>query len=149
MPPPHLCGSKAATISTENLREIFLQRLPSNAHVLLAATRALLQNNLLELVERMLDINPPMLAALPNRIGTDHMEIEFPCQEVSKLWSLLPISWTKHGQHTIYQALTLRPGTNGILHQMQMQPTATHCWYHQRFGTGPTVVSTLAACSCK
>lgn len=134
----YLLGEKAATIDPAILRELFLQRLPSNVRVALAAAHSLPLSDLAELADSVLDVTPPIVAALPCPADTDRAEVGLLREEVSKLTALV----TRLMGQPRSARRTPSPPPSPWRQRHTPSPTRpnplsvnpSHCWYHQRFG---------------
>ncbi|XP_064463893.1 uncharacterized protein LOC135375112 [Ornithodoros turicata] len=131
-------GDKAATIDSAVLREIFLHRLSSNVRVALAAARSLPLNGFPELADSVVDIAPPLVAALPAPVDTVTTDVGLLSQEVSKLTELVahlmdqtrPARRSRSPRPSVW-----RPQRSPSPPRRYPSPVnPALCWYHQRFG---------------
>ena len=132
-----LLGDKAAATDKSFLRELFLQRLPSNVRMVLASAGddvepdklATLADKVMEVTTvPMLPTPPPAVNAVapptppsPDQLTSELTQLR---QEVSHLKKLVQSS-----RQSPARGRGRSPGPRS-----SQTPAATHCWYHQQFG---------------
>ena len=122
-----LLGDKAAAADGAFLRELFLQRLPSNVRIVLASTNdAISLEELAQLADKIMDVASPSVSAITT--PPLHTEVDQLRAEVSRLKELVT-------------SLSQRGRTRGRLSTpprlrspSPSTPNTSLCWYHQRFG---------------
>ena len=126
-----LLGERAEIADNALLRELFLQRLPTNVRVVLASTPDTTSlEDLAQLADRIAHAAPPAVASITN---PPQQEVEQLRAEVSRLADLVA-SLTHAGSSSHRRTPSPRrrrpptprrsPSPNGRL----------LCWYHERFG---------------
>ncbi|XP_064479132.1 uncharacterized protein LOC135392347 [Ornithodoros turicata] len=133
-----LLGDKASSIDPAILKELFLQRLPPHVRVSLAASGALPLSELAELADRVLDIVPPTVAAMPCNAQSDDSELSQLRQEVARLTELVshlsdqrfPNRGASPSRRTPSPARRLQSPKRS---RRTSPPASTHCWYHHTF----------------
>lgn len=124
-----LLGDTTGATNSALIRELFLQRLPTNVRVVLASapdTTSL--DELAQLADRVIDAAPPSIAGI-----TPHQEeVEQLRAEVSRLTELVSRSRTKS------PARHRSPTPGRRRHSPPRRPPSPAsrplCWYHERFG---------------
>ena len=123
-----LLGDRASTTDSTFLRELFLQRLPSNVRMVLASakTTATLEE-LAELADKVVEVATPTVAATsaPHPFPEILTEIEQLRGEVQKLQA---------------SVRSLARQSRGRSHSRSRQHSPapqeqTICWYHQKYGS--------------
>ena len=120
-----LLGDTAHGFDPKFLRELFLQRLPSNARMVVASSSDDVSlEELAQLADRIMDVSTPTVAAVTGPSVTS--ELEQLRSEVTRLNALvqklqLPLRPQSHFRHPRARSPSPRRPLN-------------LCWYHYRFG---------------
>lgn len=125
-----LLGERATTTDGTFLRELFLQRLPSNVRMILASTSASSTlDELAELADKIMDVASPSVSAVqptpPPQLSTEVDQLR---AEVTRLQGLVKSLTQQHRSRR--RESTPRPHTPD-------PPSATTgqlCWYHLTYG---------------
>ena len=129
-----LLGDKLGASTDANLflRELFLQRLPPNVRmVLTSADPATSLENLANMVDKIMEVSAPTVAALSTP-HVDDFEVKQLREQVSRLADLvasLPRANRSHHRSSSRN----RPPAN-MPPPSQPPPQDTLCWYHAKFG---------------
>ena len=122
-----LLGEKAGAIDESLLRELFLQRLPTNVRMVLASTGSTVRlEDLAQLADRITEVAVPSVSAMSTPQLTTEMD-----QIRSDIASL----------RKLVQSLASRSRrTSRSRSPTPIDPRAPSdlCWYHQRFGDEAT-----------
>ena len=125
-----LLGDKAGAPDRDGtfLRELFLQRLPSNVRMVLASTdESLALDKLAELADKVMEVATPSVSAIATPQITT--EVEQLCTEVTRLQELVKSLTTQARQRSTSNP---RRSPNPARPRPAADPTL--CWYHQKFG---------------
>ena len=126
-----LLGDKAASTDNSLLRELFLQRLPTNVRLVLASTSDTLSlKDLAMLADKIMEVHsttPSVAAITSSQLST---EVDKLRAEIASLKKLV-----KQG------SATRRIRTRSPSPARPRTSDSSVCWYHQTFGTD--------ACKCK
>ena len=137
-------GDKLGSADSQSfLRELFLQRLPSNVHMVLAlADTSMDLGKLADMADKVMEVATPTVASVADSThrpdlspamaamagsSADPSEIRQLCQEVARLASLVE-SLTNHPTRRS-SSRTRRPSSPAPSSQM-----SSLCWYHAQFG---------------
>ncbi len=124
--PPH---APALARREALLRELFLQRLPSNVRMILAPSGATISlNDPAEMADHIRDVPTPGIVGVRGPLPTTSTEFDALRSEVRQLQELVKTltvhsKSTRHRSPTPARRRSARPSDH------------TRCWYHQRFGT--------------
>ncbi len=129
-----LLGDRASTADSTLLRELFLQRLPGNVRMILAATSCSL-NELAELADKVMDAAAPSVSAFqaqppppPPQLTTEVDQLR---TEVSRLQELVKSLAVQQHPHLP----TRRPDTPRRSRSPSPScATESTCWYHLKYG---------------
>lgn len=137
----YLLGDKATTIDPAIFRELFLQRLPANVRVALATASNLSLNQLAEPTDSVLDIAPPVVAAVPGSApDSENTEVGQLRREVAKLTELVaritdqPRQARRDPSPSRRRASPSRQRFSPPPRRTPSPVDPNHCWYHQTFG---------------
>ena len=125
-----LLGERASTTDSTFLRELFLQRLPSNVCMVLASTADTTSlENLAELADRVVEVATPSVSSIrnppPQSSDVDQLRADVTrLQEELKSLSL---------QNQQRRTSTRRPPTP-VSSRSTSPVTGTLCWYHLKYG---------------
>jgi hypothetical protein len=121
------------------LRELFLQRLPSNVRMVLAPSGVTVGlNDLAEMADRVLEVSVPAVSAVRSPIPHPPiMELESLRSEVRQLQEMMrSLSTTsrlpRHRSPTPARRRSPSPSRPSLVGDSSL------CWYHQRFGATAT-----------
>ena len=116
-----LLGDKAYTADPSFLRELFLQRLPSNVRMVLESVKETEElESLAVLADRVAEVSSPSVSSIENsQLST---EVEYLRAEITDLKSLVKSLPQRH-QQSQRQTPSPAPSTTA----------AGLCWYHARF----------------
>lgn len=118
-----LLGETTTALDGSLLRELFLQKLPSNVRMVVAASEQKDLPALAELADRLVAITPPTpLAAVQAQQSRD--ELQEMRDEISRLSETVSALRTRRTAQTLQEP-------NTPLSQPQRKNI---CWYHRRFG---------------
>lgn len=121
-----LLGVRASATDNTFLRELFLQRLPTNVRMVLASTSATATlEELAELADKVAEVTVPTVAATTVQPFPELLaEIEHLRSEVQKL-------------QTSVNQLPKQPRSHSLSRSRHNSPTPrdhTLCWYHKKYG---------------
>lgn len=132
-----LLGDKAATFDAGLLRELFLQRLPSNVRMILASATETSLQSLAEMADRILEVATPSIAAVSSASLPD--EVAQLRADVANLTKLVQ-------ELTTDQRRFPSPLRHRRRSPARRSPSpgdsAGVCWYHRRFGDRSTRCTT-------
>ena len=137
-----LLGDMAPRVDATLLRELFLQRLPSNVRMVLTPSAAALDlDQLAQLADRILEASPPAISATtadnPNTITTTQLAAQV-AQLTERLDKLTSQMTKTINQLKGYrrQSRSRSPGrfNNRRRSSAQTEPEDGICYYHQKFG---------------
>ena len=107
-----LLGDKLGTSADANsfLRELFLQRLPSNVRMVLASADSSMDlDKLADMAEKVMEVATPTISAVSNTTDhTDHSEIKQLWEEISRLADLVASLTTQPRHHNQSQSRPCR-----------------------------------------
>lgn len=113
-----LLGDKALTTDGSFLRELFLQRLPSNVRMVLASTPdTIALDELANLADRIMEVATPSVSAMDLPLSTEVSQLR---TEVARLQKLLSSPRSNSPRRARSPA--------------RSQTQSDVCWYHQQFG---------------
>jgi hypothetical protein len=127
-----LLGDKLGTSADANsfLRELFLQRLPSNVRVVLASADSSMDlDKLADMADKVMEVATPTVAAV-SATHTDSSEVQLLREEVARLADLVRSLTTRHRRRSRSASKSSRPASPA-------PPTSPHdslCWYHAKYG---------------
>lgn len=122
-----LLGDKASTIDASLLRELFLQRLPSNVRMVLASAGDIGLAKIAELADKIMEVaapSPNISAVHARGIPDEVRELR---AEVSRLADMVAQMQPLRGRSTSRG----RPRRQS---RSSSRADSGDCWYHQRFG---------------
>ena len=122
-----LLGDRAGVTDGTFLRELFLQRLPTNVCMVLASTKATTSlEELAELADKVAEVATPSVAA----VGSSHLasEVEHLRAELTQLQTSIK-ALTRQTRGSTPRQRSPSPAASSNT----SDPTAL-CWYHQTFG---------------
>ncbi|CAN8017174.1 unnamed protein product [Ixodes persulcatus] len=141
-------GDRAASFDDTILRELFLQRIPSDARLILATSSDISLDCLAELADKILNIAVPTVATtalIP--VSTQTSEVQRLREEVRDLTHLvgatlrLPRSPSRRSrtQHHTDNFSTRRDSRSPRRNfsrgsRRESSPNTQICWYHRKFG---------------
>jgi hypothetical protein len=122
-----LLGDRASTTDSTFLRELFLQRLPSNVRMVLASTKATATlEELAELADKVVEVAAPTVAATSVSSSPEILA------EIEQLRS------TVQQLQTSVRQLTRQSRGRSHSRSRQHSPAPqeqTTCWYHHKYGS--------------
>ena len=112
------------------LRELFLQRLPSNVRMVLASTdKTLTLDKLAELADKVMEVATPTPTVAAIKAPPD--QISYLREEVARLTELVQSLATSARHRSVSRSRSRRsPSPAAARHSAD----PTLCWYHQNFG---------------
>ena len=120
------------------LRELFLQRLPSNVRMILAPSEATISlNDLADMADRIRDVPIPGIAGVRAPPPTTSTEFDALRSEVRQLQELVK-TLTVHSRSTRHRSPTPARRRSPSPSGPSTAEDHTLCWYHQRFGDAAT-----------
>ena len=119
------------------LRELFLQRLPANVHMVLASSDPTITlDDLAEMADRIMEASESAVAAV--HATSASTELECLRSEVRQLQEHVR-SLSMRFQPSRHRSPTpSRHRSNSPAHHVPSSEDRTLCWYHQRFGDAAT-----------
>ena len=121
-----LLGERASTIDSTFLRELFLQRLPSNVRMVLASTNTTTTlKELAELADKVVEVATPMVAATT----------AFSCPEILMAIEQLRAEVQKLQTSIRQLARQSRGRSQSQSRHNSPAPQEQTCWYHQKYGS--------------
>ena len=132
-----LLGDRTSSTDTTFLRELFLQRLPSNVRMVLASTNPSASlDELAELADKVLEVAVPSISAVTTSPPLA-AEVEHLREEVTRLQKLLQKlarsrTPSRPAPHPSRHSPTPTPATSPIA--LDTEPDSL-CWYHRKFGS--------------
>ena len=127
-----LLGDSATAAEGPLIRELFLQRLPTNVRTVLASSAAnKTLEEMAELMDKIVDIAPPSVSAVTPSGSMDSLRAEV--KQLTDLVSTLATRSRSPGTR-------MRSPSPGRRRPRLRSPpplpsaTSTRCWYHRRFG---------------
>ena len=120
-----LLGDKATALDPSFLRELFLQRLPTNVRLVLASTaEAISLQELATLADKVMEVATPTVATVSpsDSLVAEISELKAEIAQVKQL--LKPQRSTSR----------TRAGSPARAHSSLTTPNSDLCWYHQKFG---------------
>ena len=148
-----LLGDMAPRVDATLLRELFLQRLPSNIRMVLTPSAGALDlDQLAQLADRILEASPPAISAAtadkPNTITTTQLAAQV-AQLTERLDKLTSQMTKTINQMKGYrrQSRSRSPGRFNNRRQSSSQTEQEDgiCYYHQKFRDSPTSASPPAS----
>ena len=116
-----LLGEKANSTDTAFMRELFLQRLPSNVRMVLASTPDTGNiTELAQLADKVVEVATPSVSGITTTTELDQLR-----QEVAELKTMLRSLQTVNKKSQRGRSPSSAP---------QRQQTQDVCWYHAKFG---------------
>ena len=131
-----LLGEHASTTDSTFIRELFLQRLPSNVRIILASTSTTSSlNELAELADKILDVSVPSVSAFqrppPPQLTAEVDQLH---AEVTRLQELVK-SLTPHQRSSNRRPPTPRfTPPRSPSHRSPSPAARQTCWYHCKYG---------------
>lgn len=122
-----LLGEKATTIDQSLLRELFLQRLPSNVRMVLASAGDIGLAKIADLADKIIEVSaaPTTISAVQGRSTPDELgELR---AEVRRLADMMAKLQVPGRRSTSRERPRRRPRSSS-------RTNSGECWYHQRFG---------------
>ena len=135
-----LLGDTAAEANQGFLRELFLQRLPSNVRMVLASGGSTLTlKALADMADKVIEVSSPTISAVQAQPGnSDVSKLQ---EQVTKLTDLVAALTERRPRG---RSLTRQPRSNSRSRHTSPAPASTQqetdpqpgglCWYHRRFG---------------
>lgn len=124
-----LLGDKATTIDESLLRELFLQRLPSNVRMVLASAGDIGLAKIAELADKIMEVSTPSPNISAAHTQSSRDEVRELRAEVARLADLV----AKLQGHRGRRASRGRSPA-GRRSRSSSRTDSGECWYHQRFG---------------
>ncbi|XP_064469681.1 uncharacterized protein LOC135384407 [Ornithodoros turicata] len=126
----------SAVIDDSLLRQLFLQRLPANVCMVLAAAGTMSLNDLANLADKIMEMAPPQIAAVashppspPTATGSSSPQAVDLSQLVEQISNLqLEVAALRHCSPSP------SPRRSRFAHRRSPSPAGI-CWYHRRFRT--------------
>ena len=134
-----LMGDSAPANPSDNslLRELFLQRLPSNVRMVLASTGENLSiDNLAAMADKIMEVAVPTVSSVTTPPPPPNPEVAQLREEVAELRRL--INSLQVSQPPTAQRSRSRSRSRHNSPSRDNSPAAGLCWYHQRFGERAT-----------
>ena len=129
-----LLGDKAKMIDSSLLRELFLQRLPSNVQMILASADTTAIDKLADMADRIIEAAPPTIGSVSTpAAGADLRSIVR--EEVAAALNQLGRSRPRHssgGSRGGRNRSRRRSASHGGTRSEENHDG--RCWYHQRYG---------------
>ena len=115
------------------LRELFLQRLPSNVRMVLATADATADlSRLADMADKIVEVATPTIAAI---FSTDSSsEVKQLKDEVSHVANLVASLTYDHPHRPSYGRSKGSRPSSPAPQDNQQQPARPLCWYHHKFG---------------
>lgn len=142
-----LLGDKLSSADTSSfLRELFLQRLPSNVRMVLASADSSTDlGKLAEMADKILEVAAPTLATVsdpaPNPPFSDPVpnssnELQQLRDEVARLSTLVRSLTAQSRRRRSSGSANSRSSSpaTGASHTTPASPSGALCWYHQKYG---------------
>ena len=137
-----LLGDKINTADAAFLRELFLQRLPSNVRMVLASTPAQDLSEVAQLADKIVEVagsnSSPGVSTVANvaqplisSASTIQTQISDLRQLVERVERLLSATQSPHRRRTTSRGRSPTPTPTTAIRPSSDSPV---CWYHQRFG---------------
>lgn len=126
-----LLGDKLGTSADANtfVRELFLQRLPPNARMVLASADATMDlNKLADMADKVMEVATPTVSAITDT-RADSSEVKQLREEVARLADLVASLSTRSRRRS-----TSRPRCTQSPAPSNPPPTDSLCWYHTKYG---------------
>ena len=121
------------------LREIFLQRLPTNVRMVLASSDpGNTLDTLAEIADRVLEVSGPSVAAVHTTPGPQATEVEALRAEVHQLQALIKTLAVQPRPSRYRSPTPARRHSPSPRRPRVPLADPTLCWYHQRFGASAT-----------
>ena len=127
-----LLGDHTAEANTTFLRELFLQRLPSNVRMVLASTADSMDlATLADMADKVIEVATPSISSLTQPASPDP-QLQQLRAEVTRLAELVASLITRPRQRSRSRSRD-RPRSSPAPTDSP-QPSDALCWYHNKFG---------------
>ncbi|XP_071948028.1 uncharacterized protein [Antedon mediterranea] len=132
-----LLGSR--TLEDSILKQLFIQRLPNNVQLILAATGGnVTVAQIAELADRILEVSPsqPRVAAIsnPTSANADRNEIQTLRAEINKLTAMVSSLANDQHRDKSRSRSRNRNRSSSAKRTQTNENDSEQCWYHTRFG---------------
>lgn len=122
-----LLGDRPGITDGAFLRELFLQRLPSNVRMVLASTPDVSLEKVAELADKVMEVATPSVSAVATNALTT--EVEQLRTEVTRLQRLVAsLSHRSRSHSRTSPSRSPSPAPSGA------STESTRCWYHRKYG---------------
>ncbi|XP_064475096.1 uncharacterized protein LOC135389062 [Ornithodoros turicata] len=133
-----LLGDRATSLDASIVRELFLQRLPSNVRLILTSSEGITLEALAQLADKIMDnMSLPMSAPALSSISSEQSELAKLRADLEKLTDLVTTSLRNPRSRSPSPART-RNWTPQFRHRRSRSrpsdPNSNFCWYHATFG---------------
>lgn len=133
-----LLGEKASSIDASLLRNLFLQRLPSNVRMVLASAGDLATEKLAELADKIMEVSTPSISTVKSSPAPS--ELQLLREELSRLTdTVASLKLQVSRERGRSQSRSRLPQGR---HASPTRPPGGSCWYHKRFGDAATKCTT-------
>ncbi|KAM7292675.1 uncharacterized protein ISCGN_025813 [Ixodes scapularis] len=142
-----LVGDRLPTFDTSLLRELFLQRLPSNVRMVLVSTPSMSLDDLAQLADRIMEVALPIVSSIDRMLGEttattrpQHTGSDYPAslvvtelrQQISELTAQVAALVSR--PPALHQSRSTSRPRYSSSPRRQRQNNEGLCWYHRTFG---------------
>ena len=118
-----LLGEKAGDIDASFLRELFLQRLPSNVRMVLASTDTTNLEKMAQIADKIMEVATPPISTIT--VSSDLNQVRSEISDLRKLVETQLLVTRRQRRNSRGRSPTPTP----------LQTQNDVCWYHRKFGT--------------
>ena len=127
-----LLGEHVTVADNSFLRELFLQRLPSNVRMVLASTGTKELQELATLADKIMDVAAPcgVSSVHPSALASDIDQMKSQLADLSRMFESLTSSFKQHTTRSRSRGRSPTP----VPTRHTTPGDSSMCWYHERFG---------------